>query len=227
MTPMTNPTQIKTGVCRLAFPALFAPKPKFGKDSDLVFQATILVPPDLDLAPFKAAVVACMEEHWGAAQKLAGRSNPIKSCTNINLARAAEDKKPWAGYEDGWHAIRTQSQFIPEVVDQAVRPVFAPPSNATGDELAQLIRAAEKRVYPGVYCRFLIGAYPWNHQGTKGIGFNINAVQLVDDGPRLDGRTQAASAFEVIDTGDDAAPESQADASGDRPDPSDIASLFD
>jgi len=196
---MTDPKLVKTEPARLAFPALFEAKPKFGEGSSLVFSATILFPPDTDLAPIKAAAAAAAKD--AGLTKVA---SPIKSVTKINAERAENGQKPWKGYEDGWHALRVQSNYRPEVVDQAVQSVFNPAPGTSDEDIAKLAKVAEARVYPGCWCRFFIGAYSWKYQAKSGVGFNINAVQLVRDGDRLDGRQGASEVFDAIEA---AAPE--------------------
>ena len=196
-------TQFTTAPCRLAFPQLFVPAPKHKSQPDkLVYSATLLIPPSVSLDPFKKAIISAMNEDWGAPKKLFGRGNPLKSITELNAARAAKDQKPWQGYENGWHCVRVSSQYRPEVVDQAVQSVFNPPPSANGDELKRLVALAEARVYAGSWCHFMVGTFCWTDSGDHGVGFNVNAVQLVRDDTRLDGRKRATDVFQPIATGD-------------------------
>jgi hypothetical protein len=184
-----HPTEIVTEPVRLAFPALFAPKPVMKGSTDLKYQAALLIPPSVDLAPFVNAVKAAMDDQWGKAIKLSGRGNPINSC----------DEKELNGYEDGWRFINVKSKYQPSVVDQKRMPILDP---GIGD-LEDAIREAENRIYAGCWCRFHISAYAWDNQFGKGVSFSLNAVQLVREDTRLDGKRSAKDVFDAIDTTDE------------------------
>lgn len=194
MPEATKTKEVVTGPVRIAFPALFRPKPVAKGNPDLKFQCALLLPPDTDLTPFKKAMVAAMEEKFGGAIKLSGTRNPLRPC----------DEKEIEGYEDGWFYINVKSGYAPGVVDQARKPILDP-------ELAEVdfdtaIQRAEKRIYGGCWVRAHITAYAWNHQtGGKGVSFSLNAIQLVKTDTRIGGGpVDVMSVFDPIDMGDDA-----------------------
>jgi hypothetical protein len=183
-------TEVLTVPCRLAFPSLFVPTSVHPTTPDkIAYQATIVIPPGTDLAPFKAAIVAAMTAQWGKAIKLEGNGMPLKSC----------DTKSYAGFDDGGYFIKVKSKFAPQVVDQAKQPVMAAGVHASPEELARAVPAAEARVYAGAWCNFYIGCYAWENAAGKGVSFNLNAVQLVRDDVRLDGRKGADDVFGTIE----------------------------
>ena len=49
--------------------------------------------------------------------------------------------------------------------------------------------------YSGCYGRADINFFPYNAAGNKGVGVGLNNLLLVKEGPRLDGRQSAESAF--------------------------------
>jgi hypothetical protein len=169
--------EIVTEPCRISFPALFEPKPVAKNNPDLKYQAAVLIPPDVDLAPFYAVVKAAMIAKFGKVIKLPAKSNPIHSC----------DDKDLDGYDEGWHFVNVKSGYQPSVVDQKRQEVID-----------------ASRVYAGCWCRFHLSAYAWDHpQGGRGVSFSLNAVQLVREGERLDGRRAVKDVFDAVDVSDD------------------------
>lgn len=174
-------TDVVTEPCRLAFPALFEPKPTVKGGDDLKYQATLLLPPDMDLTPFKRAIIAAMEQKWGKPIQLKGRNNPLRKVDDLE-----EDNRA-AGYEPGWRYINAKSNYQPTVLDQKKQEVLDP-----------------DRAYPGCWCRFHLTAYGWEHAASgKGVSFSLNAVQLVRDDEKLGGRRDARDVFGIVDTEDD------------------------
>lgn len=201
--PERRPTDIVTLPVRLAFPVLFVPRPKHPKTPDvLTYQATLLLPPTFDLAPIVGAIKAAATAKWGNVPSLAGNGMPLKAC----------DGKKWKGFLPGWRYLKAQSNFAPDVVDQAKQRVYVVGAAANDAERERARLAAEARVFPGCWVRAIIGAYAWTNSGDKGVSFNLNAIQLVRADERLDGRISADEGFDVIDTGDEAPAAVQAQA---------------
>ena len=173
-----KPTELVTPPVRLSFPALFEPKPVAKGSDDEKYQASLLLPPDLDMKPFMDAIVAAAKEKWGGnLPKFPAKNNPIKSC----------DDKELAGYDEGWHYINTKSNYPPTVVDQRRQEIIDP-----------------TRIFAGCWCRFHINAYAYDHPvGGKGVSFGLNAVQLVREDARLDGRRDATELFDDVEGFDD------------------------
>lgn len=175
------PTEIVTPPVRLAFPALFEPKPVAKGSTELKFMATLLIPPTVELKPFYECVKAAMLDKWAKLLQLPAKNNPIKRC----------DEKELDGYEPGWFFINTKTQYQPNVVDQRRQEIID-----------------KDRIFAGCWCRFHLNAYGYDHpQGGKGVSFGLNSVQLVREDARLDGRKTATDVFDEIETaGDDAPP---------------------
>lgn len=181
MTDSLSATDVITPEVRLSFPALFkarprsAPTPK-NPTPKQTFQAAFLLPPSASLKPFEDAIAAAMLKKFGKKIVLPARNNPIKN--------AAE--KEYAGYEDGWHYISCHSDRQPAVVDQRRVPLTEADDGV--------------RIYPGVWVRAYLNAFAWDHkEGGKGVSFGLNAVQLVRDGERLDGRRSVEQVFEALE----------------------------
>lgn len=162
-----------TPECRLSFPSLFTPKPRARGSEKLTYQATLLLPPGFDKAPFAAAVKAAMMKKWNKIVALGVGKNPLRD--------AAE--KDYAGYEPGWVYISTNSDRKPSVVDRSNQPVTDP-----------------ERAYPGMWVRAYLDCFAWDHPtGGKGVSFGLLGIQLLRDGERLDGRRPAADVFEALE----------------------------
>lgn len=172
--------EIVTEPCRLAFPALFEPKPTVKGGAELKYQATLLLPPDYDMSGLVECVKAAMVKKWGKVIKLVGKNNPLRKVDDLD-----EDNRA-TGYEPGWRFINAKSGYSPSVLDQKKQEILD-----------------AKRVFPGVWCRFHLTAFAWEHaQGGKGVSFSLNAVQLVREDTRLDGRTSSKEVFGEIETDD-------------------------
>ena len=169
-----SPTEIITPECRLAFPVLFKPKP-FAPGDEPKFTAVLLLPPGTNLKPFEEAMKAASIKKFGKALTFTGRGMPIKDA----------GEKSYAGFEKGWTAISVSNPRKPAVVDQKRVPV-------TDEDLA----------YPGMWVRAYLNAGCWDNKG-KGCTFYLNAVQLVRDDKRFDGRKDAEAVFEALEMPDD------------------------
>lgn len=172
------PTDVLTPPVRLAFPALFVPRKRAPNNDVLTYQATILLPPDLDLTPFKKAMVAAMEKKFGKVIQLPAAKNPIHDC----------EEKPYNGFAPGWRYIGMHNSERPSVFDRRGMPITDP-----------------KLVYPGCWVRIYTNAFAWDNKvGGKGVSFGLNGVQFVRDDDRLDGRRNPIDVFDPLDDlGDD------------------------
>jgi hypothetical protein len=176
-----NTTEIVTEPCRLAFPALFEPKPvSKNKPNELKYQAALLLPPDYDLKPLGAVVKAAMLAKWGKVIELVPRNRPLKKCED------RDQEKPLAGYDEGWKYLNAKSGYLPAVLDQNKQEILT-----------------EDRIFAGCWCRFHLTAYAWEHpEGGKGVSFSLNAVQLVREDARLGGRKDAREVFGSVEVED-------------------------
>ena len=203
--PKLGPTEIVTAEpVRLSFPALFEPKPVAkSKPDEKKYMATMLLPPDFDMKPFHLAMRAAMESKFGKVIKLPAKNNPIKDC---------EEKEDLAGYQPGWHFVNVKSNFKPDVVDRGAQPIMD-----------------QDRIFAGCWVRMHINCYAWSNElGGKGVSFGLNAVQLIREDERLDGRKSAADVFDPVEPDDDIFFDAgdDADDSGFGSDESDASDLF-
>lgn len=173
---------IVTPPCRLSFPSLFEKKATSRGGDRFAYQAALLLPPDIDLAPFHACMKAAMLDKFAKVIKLPASKNPIKDC----------DEKDLDGYDSGWHFINVKSGYQPAVLDQKRQEIIDP-----------------ERIFAGCWVRMHLTAWCWDHPtGGKGVSFSLNSVQLVREGERLDGRRAATDVFDNVEVED--MPESEA-----------------
>lgn len=176
MTEPKNPQVVITNEVRLAFPALFHPKPRARGSEKMTYQATILLPPQTDLKPYTDAIRAAMLKKFDKEIKIPREKFPIKD--------AAE--KAYQGFEPGWHFISLNADRRPQVVDRRNNPVTDP-----------------DLVYGGMWVKAYINAFAWDSPvGGRGVSFGLNAIQLVRDDERFDGRLRAEQAFEALELED-------------------------
>lgn len=177
----TSPaSRLVTPPVRLMFPELFRAAPVMKDKNKMRFQATLLIPPSVDMKPFHEAVKAAMLADWGAVQRISGRSSPFKRCD--------DQEKQYNGMAPGWVMIRTNSKFAPHVVDQKRQDILE-----------------EDRIFAGCWCRFAIHAFTWDDP-ERGVSFGLDAVQLIREDTRLDGRKGPEDLFEEVAVDDDVAP---------------------
>jgi len=176
--PQSNPRVVITGDVRLAFPSVFKKRPRPGDDGKESYQCTLLFPPDYDLTPLKKAMKAAVIKKFG--------DKPVKLAPDrIGLRDATE--KDWDGFDEGWHYVSINVDDKPVVVDRRNAPV-----------------TDESLVYGGMWVRAYLAAFAYDKGGKKGVGFALNALQLVRDGERFDGRLSVEEAFEALEDDDTA-----------------------
>lgn len=185
-------TDIITPEVRLSFPNLFEARVVPGsQNAKPKFSASLLLPPSFDLKLLQQSMAAAMTKKWGKVITLPAAKNPIKD---------AAEKEGLAGYETGWRFINVSANLEspPQVVDQRLLPV-----------------TDRTKVYAGMWVRAYLNAFAWEHaQGGKGVSFGLNAIQLMRDGERIDGRRATTDVFTPVDI-------AEGDAKG-----GDLGSLF-
>lgn len=174
-----NPRDVITLPVRLSFPSLFVARTVKGADgseSAPKFQATLLLPPDTDLKPYAEAIKAAMLKKWSQPIVLPSKNNPLKLADEIEV---------YATQFKGWRVIRAHANenSKPQVIDQRMLPVTDP-----------------NRIYSGMWVRAYLNAYGWQHpMSGKGVSFGLNAIQVVRDDDRLDGRKAAQDVFTALE----------------------------
>ncbi len=169
-----SPLRIITEPCRLAFPALREPKPRYHDNPRLTYQATVLLPPDYDLKPIAAVMKAAMMRKWHKVIRLKPIYNPIRNC---------EEKDECEGYDEGWRYINTHTGYKPDLVDAAAEPILD-----------------TEVFYPGCWCKFALDVFAWDKPKVgQGVSFSLTALQFFEDDDRFDNKVSATDLFTAIE----------------------------
>lgn len=185
------------GPCILSFPAIFAPRVKAAEPGKPIKEGKyegvfVFTKADRDsLREIKSASLDILCKKLGATPEIVqakiaenGYNWPFKNVTD----------EP--GYPEGGAILRGSSKYAPGVVSRYPVPGSNPPVPAPVSE-------ASGKLYPGCLVRVSLRPYFYDatsQGGKKGIGLNINNVQVADDlppAPRLDSRVSAEDEFEA------------------------------
>lgn len=188
-------TEFVTPPVRIHFPSLFTTSRVPGSDKD-TYQAVALLPPDIDMKPFKSAMRAALAAKFGDKFKLPASKNPIHDAM----------EKDYDGFEEGWFFINLNANYPPMVVDQKKRQILdtAKLVGKPTETQEAAVAEAEQRLYAGCWVRFHLNCYAWDHPtGGKGVSFGLKAVQLVKtDDAFSTGASNNADAFGELDDED-------------------------
>jgi len=159
------------GPGRLSFPHLF--NAQANDRGEMRYSLALLLPPETDLKPIRAALAAAAVEKWGAdkakwPKQMRGPDEVIRKC---------EEKDQYAQFA-GWHYINMSSSAKPGVVDAAKNDVTD---------------AAE--VYPGRWARVSAAAFAYDNK-TKGVSIGLNNVQVLKHDESLGGKPRAKDDFD-------------------------------
>ncbi len=161
--------KIITPVGRLAFQSLFTPSVnKLNPSAPAKFETIIVFDKDADLSKIEAIMEEAIQAKFGGNAP-EGLYNPLRD--------ASEKSKFGEPFTSGGKMIKVKSNFAPGIINLQREPILDP-----------------SEIYPGVLARLQIHAYAYDN-ATSGVGFGLDNVQKVKDGPAADGRTDAASAF--------------------------------
>lgn len=160
------------GPGRLSFPNLF--KAQANDRGEMRYSLAILLPPETDLKPVKAALAAAATEKWGAdkakwPKQMRGPDEVIRKC---------EEKDSYAQFA-GWHYINMSSSEQPGVIDAAKTPITDP-----------------REAYPGRWARVSAAAFAYDNK-TRGVSIGLNNVQLLKHDEALGGKPRAEDEFDT------------------------------
>jgi len=183
--------EIVTPKARLSFPQLF--EPVAYEDKEARFSAQFLIPKNVDIKDLKNACAKVGVDFWGKENflKFAKDKSRFVMPFKDGEEKTNAEGEVMDGYE-GCIAVSASTKYQPEVVDKKVKPVMS-----------------EDIVYGGCYVRALLSPYAWEYKDKKGniikrgIGFNLLAVQKVEEGERFTKRADINEFFESLDDDDD------------------------
>ena len=165
-----------TGKCLISYPALFEAKPN--PSGALKFSASLL---------FDKADKKTIDELNAAIQKAIEKGKSTIWQNKVPPFRYQPLRDGDAELESGEKTdpvykgklfLNCSSDNAPGVVGPDGKPLLD-----------------QNRLYAGCVVRADINPFPYKNSGNSGIGWGLNNVMLVSDGPRLDGRVAAEDAF--------------------------------
>lgn len=180
---MADKTRVTTGKVRLSFPKLFEPS-AVNPDDKPKYSTMVLIPKsDTEtMAKLHAAedeVKATKASKWGGKvpHKL---KLVIHDGDEDDLERYPERAGHW------YFTASSPANYKPGVVDRNVQQILD-----------------QSEVYSGVFARVSVSAFAYDYNGTKGIGFGLNNVQVLGGGERLSGGGVSADEdFDALDDDD-------------------------
>ncbi len=158
---------------------LIVPKP--ATVSDPAYKAEI----EAMFASMQRVIQAAIEAQWGKRPE--GLNMPIKD---------GDGKRPTDGqpFDETVHGAffftaSSGAKYPPSLV-----------LNET-DNFGKWKRAEPADIYAGCYVRAAISAYAWEWKAKRGVSFNVNSVQKLEDGEPLSARRNAEAYFGAASTG--------------------------
>ena len=176
-------TQIMTPKFRVSFPNI-TEKNEMSKK----FRLVMLFDEGVDISDMKKLAVKCMKKRWPNG-KPNGFQNPFKDA----------GLKEYDGYEDGMIEVAASTGRRPGVVDKK-------------NDLIDL-EELDTYLYGGCYARAVVQPYAYDKAGNRGVGFGLQAVQILADGEPFGSSVDARKAFDPLDDDDN---ESGDDGFGDE-----------
>jgi hypothetical protein len=161
-------TKITTGLVRLSFVEVWAPKPD--KRGDKFYSLCAMVPKS-DKATIKkinGAVEAAITAKWGS-KKPKGLKMPL---------RDGDDEKDGEEFE-GMMFFNCKSKSKPGLIDARREDVLE-----------------EDKIYSGVWAKVNVNFYAFEGDEAKGVAVGLNAVQRLKDDERLGGGGWSEDDFE-------------------------------
>ena len=165
---------VTTPICRLAFPALFEKRPKFGQTdaSTGEYSVTMIFDKEADLSKLKNALIQAARNEFGAQVDL----------TKLDLKRIRDgntmDRDEFKGK---WVVRAKTSKIQPGVVDAKLNKIIDP-----------------SEIYGGVYAHVALTAKAYELP-QKGVTFYLNHVQKVKDGEAFATGVQAKDVFAELE----------------------------
>lgn len=165
-----------TAKCIISYPALFEAKPN--PSGALKFSCSLLFDKsdteaikDLEAAVAKA-IAKGKESKWdGKMPKF--RYQPLRDGD-----QELEDGDKTDAIYKGKMFLNCSSDDAPGVVGPDAKPLMD-----------------QSKLYAGCIVRADVNPFPYKNSGNCGIGWGLNNIMLIDDGPRLDGKQNAEDAF--------------------------------
>ena len=183
-----NPTQVTTTGGRVRFSYANILEPKANQQGDLKYSVSLLIRKDdkVNVDKVKAAIEAAKAQ--GVEKVYKGKNPAIPSFKNP--LRDGDLERPGDETYAGCYFINANSNRRPNVANVQGRPI-------------EPLDLTEDSIYSGCYGNASVNFFPFNYEGTIGVGCGLNGVQKVRDGERLAGMPDPNTMFEACEGEDD------------------------
>lgn len=177
-----SPTEVRTGVVRASYAHVFEPKTPKGSTKPVYSVCLIIDKTDTETITslrkaYTGAIELGLEKKWG------GKKPAMMKPTFHD----GDKERPQDPIYAGKIFINAKSDKQPGIVKKG----------ALGQE--KITNPDE--FYSGCFCRAFINLYPYDTNGSRGIGVGLQHLQFVKDGERLSGRLSVEDAFNDEDGG--------------------------
>lgn len=155
--------KISTGLVRLSYANIFAPKSINGSDPKYSCSLLINKKDKATIDRIREAIATLKKD----PDAIAKWKNSVKGLKEP--LRDGDTEREDEAYE-GHYFINANSNQKPQIVDKDRNPIYD-----------------EEEVYSGCYAQAVITFFPYNSNGNKGIGVGLNAIRKIKDGEHLGG----------------------------------------
>ena len=165
-----------TNKCIISYPALFEAKPN--PSGAMKFSCSLLIDKtDTEgIAALEAAIDKAIAK--GKETKWDGKTPKFRYQPLRDGDEELESGDKADAIYKGKMFLNCSSDDAPGVVGPDAKPLMN-----------------QNELYAGCIVRADINPFPYKNSGNCGIGWGLNNVMLIDDGPRLDGKQNAEDAF--------------------------------
>lgn len=169
----TESVKVITGKVRASYAYVFEARPN--KSGKLKYSSSFIIPKSdkKTVAAIEAAIKKAQES--GKTSLWGGKIPPA---LKTPLRDGDIDKADDPAYADSYF-VNANSDNKPGIVDKKKNPI-----------------TDEEEFYSGCFCIASLSFYPYNADGSKGVGCGLNNILKVEDGERFSGRASASDDFE-------------------------------
>lgn len=177
-----------TPICIISYPALFTPKPN--PSGVLKYSCSLLF-------------------EKSDAEGIAQLQQAVDQAIAKGMSTLWSNKLPKFRYQplrDGDEELASGEKTDPVYKGK----VFLNCSSETAPGVVQATAQGPKplldanTIYAGCYVRADVNPFPYRNSGNNGVGWGLNNILFIKEGPRLDGRMNAEDAFANVAIPDDA-----------------------
>lgn len=178
-------TQVVTGLVRLSYLNVFAPRKMEGQEGDGKYSACILIPKS-DKQTLSAIKSACEAARLGSAGLFGGKI-PEKLKLPLHDGDGEMPNGGEYGPEcKGMYVLNASSKQQPGLVDRRCNRIID-----------------QTQLYSGCWAHVDLNFFAYKTQGNQGIGAGLNNIQKVRDDEPLGGRKRAEDVFSPVEDDED------------------------